>query len=124
LSRRISIQPIIGLALLAAATAGSAWAKSPYDGSWSVLVITESGGCDQAYRYAVRIEDGQLRPGGEASVQLAGRVNGGGLVQVKIGRGDQSASATGRLSQTGGSGSWKGKSKQQQCHGRWEAERR
>jgi hypothetical protein len=124
LSLRTSIPLISGLALLSAATAGGSWAKSSFDGSWSVLVITESGNCDQAYRYAIRIEDGQLRHSGEASVQLAGRVNGGGLVQVKIGRGDHSASATGRLSQTGGSGSWKGNAKQRQCHGRWEAERR
>jgi hypothetical protein len=120
----MSIPRAFGLAVLCAVAAGAAWAKSPYDGSWSVLVITEAGSCDQAYRYAIRIEDGQLQHGGEASVRLAGRVTGDGQVKVTIGRGEQSASATGRLSQTGGSGSWKGNSKQQQCHGRWEAERR
>src|SRR6185295_7588115 len=30
-----------------------------FDGNWSVLIITQSGDCDRAYRYGVRIQGGQ-----------------------------------------------------------------
>ncbi len=40
-------------------TATPAQARGPYDGNWSVLIVTDSGSCDRAYRYALRIADGQ-----------------------------------------------------------------
>src|SRR3954467_14369750 len=30
--------------------------KPSFDGSWSVLIVTEKGKCDRAYRYPVKIE--------------------------------------------------------------------
>ena len=115
---------ILGLALLAVSAAGSVEARTPFDGSWSVLVITQAGDCDRAYRYEVRIENGAMRHGGQESIELTGRVHPDGRVQVTVGRGDQSASGTGRMSQTSGAGTWRGRSGQKQCSGRWEAERR
>ena len=32
-----------------------------FDGTWSVEIVTEAGTCDRAYRYPVRIENGQAR---------------------------------------------------------------
>ena len=122
-SLRIAVASILGSMLFAALTPENVQARSPYDGSWSVLVVTESGDCDRAYRYAVLIKDGVLSHG-ESAVPLTGRVNAGGRVQVKIGSGERSASGTGRLSRNTGTGVWRASSKRQGCGGRWEAERR
>ena len=37
-----------------------ATARTPFDGAWSVLIITDRGTCDRAYRYALRIADGRV----------------------------------------------------------------
>jgi hypothetical protein len=95
-----------------------------YDGTWSVLVITDRGTCDRAYRYTVGINGGKVRFRGTDQVNLSGRVDRAGRVQVAISRGSQSAIGTGRLSADTGTGTWRGRSGGQQCSGRWEAERR
>jgi hypothetical protein len=118
-------------ATLAAAALGAALLSSvavartsDYDGNWTVLVITESGSCDRAYRYGVNVENGAVRYRGEAGVAVSGRVENDGRVTVSIGRGEQRAQGTGRLSGESGSGTWSGSSSSSQCRGRWEAERR
>jgi hypothetical protein len=95
-----------------------------FDGSWSVVIITENGTCDRAYRYPVRVVNGQLRYEGEAGIQISGQVDGSGKLNATISRGEQSASGSGRLTRMAGSGTWSGKSKASACSGRWEAERR
>lgn len=116
------VLPLLTLAMITApripAQAGS------FDGNWSVVVITENGTCDRAYRYPVRVVNGELRYEGEAGISIRGRVDGSGKLSATISRGEQSASGTGRLSRTGGAGTWSGKSKTSACSGRWEAERR
>jgi hypothetical protein len=98
-----------------------------YDGLWSVSIITESGTCDRAYRYPVRISDGNVfynpDPGGP-SIDISGRVEPSGQVKVIVRRGDQYANGSGRLSPKGGVGTWLGKASTRECSGRWEAERR
>src|SRR5688572_24395992 len=42
-------------------------AKPNFDGSWSVLIVTEQGKCDRAYRYPVKIENGSVGYAGSAS---------------------------------------------------------
>src|SRR5256714_15257997 len=49
-------------------------AKPNFDGAWSVLIVTESGKCDRAYRYPIRIENGSVGYAGEASFNVSGRV--------------------------------------------------
>jgi hypothetical protein len=120
-------RPLILLVLGAAFLIGPlnlARTQANFDGSWSVLVITEAGDCDRAYRYGVKIERGRIIYQGEAGIDLSGRVDRNGRLSVSIRRGDQSASATGRLSGNRGVGRWKGKSSTAECGGRWEAERR
>ena len=54
------------LALIAISLAGALGAVAPaaatpnYDGLWSVVIVTEKGTCDRAYRYPVRIANGAL----------------------------------------------------------------
>lgn len=95
-----------------------------YDGDWSVLVVTEKGTCDRGYRYPIRVQNGQVLYRGEAGISISGRVEDNGRVRVTIGRGDQSASGSGRLSGEQGSGRWEGRSPTSECSGSWRAERR
>jgi hypothetical protein len=113
----------VGLALPAGAPLA---AKSPYDGPWAVTIMTESGDCDQAYRYAVVVADGQVTSDARESagvVAISGKVDGGGNVKVSVSRGEQQANASGKLSPSGGVGTWAGKSSSTTCSGRWEARR-
>jgi hypothetical protein len=117
------LAPLIFAGALTMAPQRPARAAS-FDGTWSVVVITESGTCDRAYRYPVRVVKGQIKYEGEAGINIQGRVDGSGKLSATISRGDQSASGHGRLSRTSGSGTWSGKSKTSTCSGRWEAEKR
>lgn len=99
-------------------------AQTSFDGSWSVLIITDAGECDRAYRYGIRIERGQIVYGGEAGVAFTGRVESNGQLAATVRRGEQSATGNGRLSGSTGAGTWKGQSSAGACGGRWEAERR
>jgi hypothetical protein len=123
---------VVGVALAAAILGGSpapqaAPSAAGFDGLWSVLIITDSGECDRAYRYSLRVNKGTVSyqgdPGG-IDVDVSGRIDSGGRVNVSISRGQQSASGTGRLGNDRGAGTWHGRSPTAQCSGRWEAERR
>jgi hypothetical protein len=99
-----------------------AFAKSSYDGQWSVLIVTQKGTCDRAYRYPVKIDNGSVGYAGEASFNVSGKVGANGAVTVVVSRGSTSAKGTGRMSNTDGSGIWTAGSGE--CSGTWTAERR
>jgi len=99
-----------------------AFAKSSYDGQWSVLIVTQKGTCDRAYRYPVKIDNGAVGYAGTASFNVTGKVGQNGAVTVTVSRGDKSATGTGRMSATDGSGIWQAASGE--CSGTWTAERR
>lgn len=112
-------------AMLVAAVvlAGAARAGSAFDGAWKVTIITQAGNCDPAYSYPVKVEGGRVSYSGDGSFDITGQVGEAGAVSVAIARGDQKASASGRLSANAGSGQWSGKSSSASCSGRWEAVR-
>src|ERR1700686_2374511 len=89
-------------ALIAASFAAALGAAAPaaatpnYDGLWSVVIVTEKGSCDRAYRYPVRISNGAVHNDGT------------------------SATGTGKLFAKLGGGKWSGG----ECAGTWQAERR
>ena len=125
------MRPIVTLSVLAALLSGPAMAANPpaalaavQDGNWSVLIITEKGDCDRAYRYSVAVSNGQVRYDGDAAVKLSGTVTPSGVVRVSLMLGDKGASGTGRLSASSGNGIWRGVGSSTTCAGRWEAERR
>ena len=95
-----------------------------FDGRWSVLVITEKGPCDPGYRYEVNVANGKVTFVGTEAVGMDGTVTPSGAVQVMVGRGGEHASGSGKLAAKAGSGSWRGGAGQNECAGRWEAERR
>ncbi|RAI39352.1 hypothetical protein CH341_26030 [Rhodoplanes roseus] len=96
-------------------------AKTSFDGTWSVVVVTEQGDCDRAYRYPIRIKnDGSLENAGSTSFDISGKVASDGKLIVRLSYGGKSATGQGRLSGAGGEGRWSGGS----CAGVWTAERR
>ena len=98
--------------------------QTRYDGFWSVLIVTEAGTCDRAYRYGLRIVQGVVHYDGEAGVTMTGGVDQNGRVTVTLSRGQQGAQGSGRLSGDEGTGTWSGRSTTAECSGYWEAERR
>jgi len=113
---------LLALVSVAAVPAASS-ARTPYDGAWSVLIVTQRGSCDRAYRYGIQIVDGNLMYQGGV-VNLTGRVNTSGAVRVSVSAGDARANGSGRLTRSSGRGSWSGRSGGDACSGYWEAERR
>jgi hypothetical protein len=99
-------------------------ASTAFDGNWSVVIMTQSGGCDPAYRYGVRIANGDVVYDGGGPVDLQGHVFSNGSVRVHVSGAGQEASGQGRLSRTIGTGTWQGQGSLGSCAGVWQAERR
>ena len=104
-------------------TSPHAMARTPFDGAWSVLIVTDRGTCDRAYRYALRIADGRVSYD-DPSFSVSGHVDARGNVSVGVSAGGQSANGSGRLTGDYGDGHWSGRSSTSACSGHWEAERR
>src|SRR6201988_839947 len=98
-------------------------ARTPFEGAWNLLIITDRGTCDRAYRYALRIADGKVYYE-DPSFSVSGGVDGAGRVRVAVSAGGQSARGYGQVWGHYGQGSWSGRSSTSQCSGHWEAERR
>jgi hypothetical protein len=118
------------LAMLAALALGSllwgalpAKARTSFDGNWSVLIVTDAGSCDRAYRYALQIANGMITYP-DQTFNVTGRVDGSGHVYVRVSAGGQYASGTGRLYGSSGAGRWSGRGSTSSCSGHWEADRR
>jgi len=109
--------------LCVAASPDMASAQRAYDGLWSVLIVTQNGTCDRAYRYGVSIRNGGVHYDGGA-VSFTGRVAANGAVSVRVSSGSAFASGAGRLSRNTGQGRWSGQSGGSRCSGYWTAERR
>jgi len=95
-----------------------------FDGRWSVVIITDAGACDRAYRYGLRIAGGRIYYDGDSAVVVNGQVDPRGNVVVSLRYGQSSANGSGHLSESDGAGRWQGASTSAGCSGRWEAERR
>jgi hypothetical protein len=109
-------------AAVMSSAAPSAHAAS-FDGPWSVVVMTRSGPCDQAYRYGVTIARGVVHYAGGGPVSLTGRVSPSGAVTVRVSSGPQYALGSGHLSRSSGRGSWRGQGPNGACAGVWSATR-
>jgi hypothetical protein len=119
--RNFTVAGALALSLAAFSGLSSPATSAPnFDGLWSVVIVTERGTCDRAYRYPIRISRGALLNEGSSPVTINGRVAGAGQVNVTVSRGSQSATGSGRLNGTSGGGTWRSA----ECSGTWEAERR
>jgi hypothetical protein len=124
--RSILIAIVASAGFAGVSTSGAqAQARSAgFDGFWSVLIVTDKGTCDRAYRYPVRIQRGKVRHAdpSNSSFNIGGQVGKGGTVRVFVSRGDLRADGNGRLSRAGSGGKWR--SAKGECSGHWTAERR
>lgn len=118
--------------LILSAFLATAWLGGPapaavaasYDGKWTVLIVTEKGDCDRAYRYEVSVARGRVRYAGDNDFNMGGTVAANGAVEVRIRRGNRGATGSGHLAGQTGEGTWHGIGSSRGCSGRWEAERR
>src|SRR5258708_1817760 len=84
---RTAASALAALAILAASVAPALAApisagKATFDGQWSVLIVTEKGTCDRAYRYPIKIQNGSVDYAGSASFNVSGKVGPNGAVTV------------------------------------------
>jgi hypothetical protein len=93
--------------LCVAALPDIAFAQRAFDGNWSVLIVTQNGNCDRAYRYGVSIRSGGVYYDG-GIVNFTGRVAANGNVSVQVTSGSAFANGVGRLSRNVGQGRWAG----------------
>lgn len=105
-----------------AAQAAAGQSASAFNGKWSVLIVTETGTCDRAYRYPLVIENGNVIYGGKNNFTVSGQVEPNGAVVVSVTQGQYGAQGTGRLSGKFGRGTWAAPAGG--CSGRWEADKR
>jgi hypothetical protein len=112
--RTIFVRSICAAAVSVAAA--PAFAQTPYDGLWSVTIVTKTGSCEPSARYPLTVTDGKVSAAGAS---VSGSVGREGNVRVSI----AGAHANGQLSGNGGSGKWNGASGGIPCSGRWEASR-
>lgn len=103
--------------------APAALAATPYDGYWSVVIVTQRGACEPSYRSGVTISNGVVS-GGDGMASVYGRVARNGAVSVGVSSGQQNARGSGRLGRSSGGGSWAGVGSAGRCSGRWTAYRR
>jgi hypothetical protein len=115
--------PMLVVAVAWIAVPAAAFARTVYDGEWSVLILTRGSACETSLRHGVQIADGMVNNGGGvASVQ--GRVTRNGAVSVAVRSGDQWANGSGRLGKNRGGGSRRGQGTSGAGHGTWVAEER
>jgi BA14K-like protein len=113
------------LALAGAGVAGPAFASTPYDGHWSVVITTRAGACEPTVRYGVEILDGSVvNSTGSNQADVSGQVSRRGIMRVSVRAGGAWADGSGRLGMYNGSGVWRGEGSSGACEGTWEAERR
>ena len=118
----LAMLPTLALGSLLGTTP-AAKARAGFDGNWSVLIVTDSGACDRAYRYALQISNGRITYP-DQTINITGRVDGHGHVYVRISAGGQYASGSGRLYDGSGAGRWSGRGSTSSCSGHWQADRR
>ncbi|WP_249158900.1 hypothetical protein [Bradyrhizobium tropiciagri] len=106
-----------GLAVLG----GEANARSAYDGSWDLVFVTQSGGCDPSYNFTVNISNGIVSH--PNLVKFRGYVARSGAVRASVTVHDKHAGGSGRLSGNSGRGTWRGYSGNERCAGYWSARR-
>jgi hypothetical protein len=96
-------------------------ARSPYDGSWDLVFVTQRGTCDPNYNFTVNINDGIVTH--PNLVRFKGYVAPTGAVRASVTVQDKYASGTGKLSNNTGRGTWRGFSGTARCAGYWTAQR-
>jgi hypothetical protein len=114
--KRSRVRRVVAVLLVLSATAmvaAPAIARSDYDGTWNVTVVTRTGSCQPTTHYPLVVADGKV----SGAADLSGSVGVGGAVRASL----KGAFANGQLSGNAGSGRWNGASAGAPCSGRWTA---
>ena len=85
--------PTFVLALACVGVASPAFARTIFDGDWSVLIVSNGGACDPAYRYGVQIADGTVINDGSSAATVQGQVTATGAVKVIVRSGSNGPTA-------------------------------
>jgi len=118
LRRVIPAFPIaILLAAIGVASSVAAARAAAFDGQWSVEILTVQGKCG-TYRAAVHISNGQV-VGNPGDYAISGTVSSSGVAAVTVINEQGSATGTGRLHGSSGTGHWRSSSGE--CSGTWSA---
>ncbi|MGH6735721.1 MAG: hypothetical protein ACRECX_06530 [Methyloceanibacter sp.] len=114
------------LGLTAAAAFATPATAAPYDGSWTMSVVTTDGHCG-VISVGLAISGGHItstrgkfvmRP-----IKIAGQVSGGGATKMNAVAGPRQAIGTGHFTKTKGKGKWNGTGPSGVCSGYWLAVR-
>src|SRR5215470_20063155 len=92
--RAVTLATLFTVTMFAAGTSALA---APFDGPWSVTVVTRSGPCDQSYRYGIMVSGGRVGYLGGGGVAISGRVSPSGAVSVSVAAAGNRAHGSGRL---------------------------
>ena len=103
------------------ALTSTALARSPYDGSWDLVFVTQRGACDPAYDFTVNVSNGNVTH--PNLLKFTGYVARSGAVRASVTVHDKYASGSGRLSGASGRGTWSGHAGSSRCAGYWTARR-
>src|SRR5215218_2371876 len=77
-----------------------------YDGDWSVVFVSQEGGCRER-EIEVKVRDGQITHfGGQGFISAEGRVSELGHVEASIGALGYTATAQGHMAEASGRGNW------------------
>ena len=96
-------------------------ARSAYDGSWSLVFVTQRGPCDPTYGFSVNISNGIVTE--PNLVKFRGYVARSGAVRASVTVHEKYAAGSGRLAGASGHGTWSGHSGNARCAGYWTAQR-
>jgi hypothetical protein len=115
---------IFVVTLACAVAAAPAYARTDFDGDWSILIVTREGACETTLRYGVNVTDGTVINDGGGIATVQGRVTPRGTVRVLVRSGSQWANGSGHLGRNHGGGVWRGQGTSGTCAGTWVAGRR
>ena len=117
----------VALAAAFATLSFAALAKAaPFDGSWTMALVTTSGHCG-VIKMGMAVKGGHISATSGKFVMhkiaLAGLISGTGQTKINGVAGPRQAIGTGRFTRANGSGKWNGTGPSGVCSGYWVANR-
>lgn len=123
-SRAMALSAALGMLCLAPPAAAAP--GSPYDGAWTMFVVTTNGHCG-TIKVGLAIAGGRISSTSGKfvfrKINLAGLIHRSGQTRINAVAGPRQAKGTGRFTRARGSGKWSGTGPSGVCSGVWTAVR-
>jgi hypothetical protein len=103
---------LLGISVVSPAMAAT------YDGAWDVQIASQNASCGNGATVSIGIKNGQVASA-NPMMTASGRVADAGNIRVTLASGMKRATGFGHLTETSGSGTWRGA----MCSGTWTAHR-